>query len=77
MGMYDTAIAKCPHCKGRVEFQSKAGNCTLTDYSFDDLPAVIAADIDGATAECPACGITILAVSPVEARVKVAAIRRF
>lgn len=56
MGMYDTVRAECPKCNGRIEFQSKAGRCSLTNYDLDSVPFGIADDLDGDTASCEGCG---------------------
>ena len=56
MGMFDSVIAKCPDCGGRVEFQSKAGDCSLAEYTPDNVPLKIMADIDGEVSSCQKCG---------------------
>ena len=45
MGMYDSVIGRCPHCRGVVELQSKAGPGLLNRYSVKRVPAVIAEDL--------------------------------
>ena len=55
MGLFDTVHAKCS-CGGDVEFQSKAGECCLRDFSNDQVPLDIAADIVGDLASCNECG---------------------
>ncbi len=58
MGMFDSVWAKCPKCDKDVEFQSKAGECCLIDYTSDSVPAVIAADIAGESNTCQ-CGAVV------------------
>lgn len=53
MGVFDSVIARCPDCGGPIEYQSKAGDCLLREYSLWDVPAEIAADIDGDIGRCP------------------------
>jgi hypothetical protein len=35
MGCFDAVLVKCPLCGCKVEFQSKAGGCTLSTYDLD------------------------------------------
>jgi endogenous inhibitor of DNA gyrase (YacG/DUF329 family) len=56
MGLYDCVAIDCPACGTRVEFQSKAGNCTLHTYTIQSAPKLIAADLDGAEEKCSTCG---------------------
>lgn len=58
MGMFDRVWVRCD-CGNRVEFQSKAGDCCLRDYTLDDVPARIAADLIGNSERCQKCGATI------------------
>lgn len=55
MGMFDSVITRCRTCGEQVEFQSNAGACTLAEYSLDDCPPEIAADILGTSMICK-CG---------------------
>ena len=55
MGMFDRVIARCPSCNTEVEFQSKAGDCTLSRYDSHEVPIEIAKDIDGDCKRCPSC----------------------
>jgi len=54
MGMFDSVIMNC-ECGGKVEWQSKAGDCHLDVFSPNSVPVVIAADINGETAYCRNC----------------------
>lgn len=55
MGMYDNVIVYCPYCGGQIEFQSKAGGCTLINYNLDSVPIDIANDLIGKTEVCGKC----------------------
>jgi predicted RNA-binding Zn-ribbon protein involved in translation (DUF1610 family) len=56
MGMYDSVIARCPNCGNIIEWQSKAGKCSLYTFDIEEVPVEIAVDIAGETVECPECG---------------------
>ncbi len=56
MGMFDTVWFKCPTCGGAVEQQSKAGDCELQTIPASEVPAEIAASIEGEYISCRACG---------------------
>lgn len=55
MGMFDEVIAPCP-CGGVVQFQSKAGECSLRVYPAAEVPLEIAAEIHGTSGICDKCG---------------------
>lgn len=55
MGMFDTVHVQCPNCRKNLEFQSKAGRCSLTDYSLQTAPVEILGDIAGDQETCD-CG---------------------
>lgn len=55
MGMFDRVWIGCPKCGNSIEFQSKAGDCTLADYNLDAVPTKIAGDIIGDEELCPKC----------------------
>lgn len=55
MGMFDSVWFTCPECKNGMEVQSKAGACSLNNYSSDQVPETIAEAISGETAYCN-CG---------------------
>jgi phage FluMu protein Com len=38
MGMFDSVYIKCPHCKHENEHQTKAGACTLENYTLGTVP---------------------------------------
>ena len=56
--MFDSVMVTCDVCGQRVEFQSKAGDQTLREYSLDDVPDEIANDLDGCVEAC-SCGRVI------------------
>lgn len=59
MGMFDTYTVKC-FCGQSVEFQSKAGDCMMRDYSIDNPPPpIVAGDLINQSATCHACDRTI------------------
>lgn len=55
MGMYDSFITKCPHCKHRLEYQSKSGECMLSNYDVSNLPCGVAIGINGDIVLCQFC----------------------
>lgn len=59
MGMFDSVWATCPNCKNAVEFQSKAGECELNDYSMRSVPPEIARDLIRDSNTCSKCGIVV------------------
>ena len=52
--MLDSVIYKC-ECGKEVEWQSKADDCVLANYSNMDVPVTIANDINGEIQKCK-CG---------------------
>lgn len=62
MGMFDSVMVECPKCTCEIEFQSKAGECTLRAYKEDNIPNAIAVDIEGHVQECFKCGTKLRAV---------------
>jgi hypothetical protein len=58
MGMYDTVIVPCPKCQTKTEFQTKSGECTLAEYTLEDVPEDVLGDINRhAPATCRECGV--------------------
>ena len=55
MGMFDRVWVSCPKCGAQVEFQSKAGECILKDYTLNDVPPEIREDIVGEMEFCENC----------------------
>lgn len=78
MGMFDSVYLRCPKCNDTVEVQSKAGECYLRTYDQDEVPTVIAADINGEEAYCKDCDLTLVVVGmpPVPATVAMRLVRR-
>lgn len=58
MGMFDSLYVRCRECREEVEFQSKAGDCSLHSYTLTTCPASVAGDLIGASMTCK-CGNTI------------------
>jgi hypothetical protein len=56
--MFDSVIVHCTSrdCDGTIEFQSKAGECVLQNYTPHAVPMPIAGDLDGDTQSCGKCG---------------------
>ena len=59
MGMFDSVYVKCTGCGYNVEFQSKAGNCALQEFSLEDAPADIQRSLIGRLEKCDHCGAVI------------------
>ncbi len=54
MGVFNTIGFTCPRCDAVLEAQSKVdGGCS--NYSSNEVPPAIAADIEGDTLYCEAC----------------------
>lgn len=60
MGMFDSVNVECPSCKHPVEFQSKAGECSLIEYGQHSVPLGIAEDLDGEHKCCQNCGTELV-----------------
>lgn len=65
MGMYNSLYVQCPQCNHRIEFQSKAGNCSLDRYKLQNCPPEIALDLDRESKECDHCGSVVVLHSQV------------
>lgn len=59
MGMFDRVWSKCPNCGNNIEFQSKAGDCSLHDYNLDTVPATVLGDLDGEIEICTNCDASV------------------
>lgn len=59
MGMFDSVICRCPKCDEPVEFQSKAGPCSLATHYPDHVPTIIALSINGHVRACDKCGVRL------------------
>lgn len=57
MGCFDTLIVKCPFCDKDVEEQTKAGDCALQEYRFEDpdLPTWVMQSFNFMEWECYNC----------------------
>jgi hypothetical protein len=58
VGMFDSLYVGCPKCGGSIEFQSKAGDCVLAEYTLADCPPEVAGDLIGQFSTCR-CGHTV------------------
>lgn len=56
MGLFDTVSIRCPACEHTTEFQTKAGDCTMSNYEGEDVPAKIRDALDGTREWCSHCG---------------------
>lgn len=55
MGMFDSVDVQCPKCESMIEFQSKAGECLLNNYSLYNAPPEVLEDISRDIEVCPNC----------------------
>ena len=56
MGMFDSLHTDCPKCGKDLEFQSKSGQCLLTNYNKKfPLSAQVAVGMDGDVVRCQFC----------------------
>ncbi len=75
MGMFDTVLVPCPKCGEVSEFQSKGGDCRLSEYTLDNCPQDVLSDVNRHSPNtCDKCGskymvglkeVTILIGTPV------------
>lgn len=61
MGCFDSLYLPCEEndCHGKAELQSKAGECSMAEYTLLDCPPNIAGDLIGKTGQCNVCGRSI------------------
>lgn len=55
MGLYNSIYFACPRCDARLEAQSKAGDTECSTFESNEVPVVIAKDIENETLHCEAC----------------------
>jgi hypothetical protein len=60
MGMFDSLYVPCGFCGKSLEFQSKAGECALRDYTLPDVPPAVAGDLIGESKTCTCGAKTVL-----------------
>ncbi len=70
MGMFDSVHAECPGCLHSVEFQSKAGECVLRDFSLFNAPSEILGDLHNESETCQNCGRVVTIIVETIARVE-------
>lgn len=58
MGLYDSVFVNCPKCGAQVEFQTKAGECRLKQYTHISVPSGIAEYLNGSKERCE-CGARV------------------
>lgn len=63
MGLFDSVLFTCPKCEGKVEFQSKAGDCHMATFHPSHVPVRVAMDINGKVEMCQ-CGTYLTARVP-------------
>lgn len=70
MGSFDTVSINCPKCGYKSQTQSKAGSCSLNDYTRWDAPPEILVDIARNPICCYVCGtnfvVKIQVISEIE-----------
>ena len=62
MGCFNTLRVPCPRCGEPAEFQSKAGDCDMREFSLADAPPVILGDLADERHTCDMCGATFVLV---------------
>ena len=55
MGVFDKVWVTCPECGEGIEFQSKAGDCMMDNYTLDNVPKKILSSIKGEAEACERC----------------------
>ena len=73
MGTYDTLKWRCPVCKNKNYFQSKMAGCRMGNYTVDNAPLLIIADMEDEGER----GLLLCNNCDVEIRLKVAFITNF
>ena len=56
--MYDTVWVKCPKCGEESGFQSKSGECLLSDYTLENCPDDVMANVNRHSPNTCDCGAT-------------------
>ena len=64
MGCFDTVYIKCPECKKKTAIQTKAGECELRNYSYQQVPLAIAEELSGTKIKCE-CGTEFEITCPI------------
>ena len=71
MGCYDSIRFKCPVCAKHFLEQSKAGECSISEYDSEAVPLAIAASVHGERVFCPDCQTEFLMQTIAPTRVEV------
>lgn len=56
MGLFDRVIINCPNCNEIIDFQSKGGECLLTEYSLENVPDDVLSNVNRHSPESCHCG---------------------
>lgn len=60
MGCFDTLLVTCPNCRQYdLSFQSKGGDCQLTNYTLETVPVDVLGDCINDVIVCAFCNTTI------------------
>jgi len=59
MGLFDSVYIECKYCGEEVEFQSKAGECDMSQFTSQNVPLAIVIDLDGSSVFCKNCNEVI------------------
>lgn len=59
MGIFDSVFINCPECSETIEFQSKVGECNLYNYTNENAPPNLVADLDNESCICPKCEVIV------------------
>ena len=61
MGCYNTIIAKCPSCGAENEFQTKGGDCSMSNFPLKETPDDDMLDANRhAPCPCINCGVRLI-----------------
>ena len=71
MGMYDKLHIKCSKCRKELEFQSKSGECMLSNYNRNTLTPMVAYGMNGDVIRCQFCNNRIKLICNIPIKVKV------
>lgn len=54
--MFDSLYIDCPNCGKELFYQSKSGECMLSEYTYNNLSLIVAIGMDGDITMCEECG---------------------
>lgn len=64
MGMFDSVYVPCPRCGTQCEFQTKAGECFMDNYTLDTAPPHLLFDIMNMPRWCAGCKSWFALIDP-------------